>query len=135
MIARIHTYNTSHGFTLMELLVTIAIIGFLSSIILSNLQTARTKALASQKPQIVKQYRNALELYYSDNGNYPPVTPNSNVACLGRLTGENCPIVSNWGEPSGGQTNVYNALAPYMRTMPKGDSITYDGDASDGFGY
>jgi prepilin-type N-terminal cleavage/methylation domain-containing protein len=61
----------SRGFTLIELLVVIAIIGLLASIVLVNLAAARIRARDSQRIQNVKQLRNAVELYYADNGHYP----------------------------------------------------------------
>lgn len=59
------------GFTLIELLVVISIIGLLSSIVLSSLSSARSKARDTERIQRLKQIVNALELYRADKGGYP----------------------------------------------------------------
>ncbi len=58
------------GFTLIELMVVISIIGLLSSIVLASLQTARTKARNSRIVQEVQQLRNQIELTRSGD-TYP----------------------------------------------------------------
>jgi prepilin-type N-terminal cleavage/methylation domain-containing protein len=62
------------GFTLIELLIVIAIIGLLSSVVLAASNKARAKARDSRRVADMKQLITAINLYYSDNGVYPPVT-------------------------------------------------------------
>ncbi len=64
--------GNSSGFTLIELLVVIAIIGILASVILASLNSARTKARDAALISGVQQVKTALEMYYNDNGYYPP---------------------------------------------------------------
>jgi len=59
------------GYTLLELLVALAIIGLLSSIILSSVNMARKKARDARRLSDMKQLQTALELYYSSYGRYP----------------------------------------------------------------
>lgn len=59
------------GFTLIELLVVVAIISLLSSIIVSNITTARMKARDARRIQDFRQLSTALELYFNKYGTYP----------------------------------------------------------------
>ncbi len=65
------------GFTLIELLVVVAIIGVLSSVVMVSLNSARVKARDAKRKVELKQITNALELYYNDNGRYPPFRPSN----------------------------------------------------------
>lgn len=60
------------GFTLIELLVVVAIISVLSSVVLSNVRTARLKSTDSQKKMQLDQVQKALILYHDKFGYYPP---------------------------------------------------------------
>ena len=60
------------GFTLIEMLVVVAIIGLLSSVLLTSLGPAREKARDSRIIQEVNQVRSLAETYYSGNYNGLP---------------------------------------------------------------
>lgn len=70
------------GFTLIELLVVISIISLLSAIVITSMQTSRDKGIDSKKIQLVSEYRNAIELYYSQHEEYPNFVA-SQKKCLG----------------------------------------------------
>lgn len=59
------------GFTLVELLISIAIMGTLMAILLPNFMGARERARDAQKVQDLGAIKNALRLYYNDNQTYP----------------------------------------------------------------
>ncbi len=63
--------NTKRGFTLIEILVVIAIIGLLSSVVLASLATSRAKARDAKRIADLDEVKKALELYYDSNGGYP----------------------------------------------------------------
>lgn len=61
------------GFTLIELLVVIAIIGILSSVVLSDLSTARSKGGDAAIKQTLAGARTQAELFNTTNGTYTGV--------------------------------------------------------------
>ncbi len=90
--------NNKKGFTILELLVVIAIIGILSAIILSALNSSRSKSRDAKRIEELRQMVNALEMYYNVNGVYP------SRAQLYSATNQN-------------QAN--NPLAPYLWPLPR----------------
>jgi len=62
--------NIKKGFSLIELLVVITIIGLLSTIVLASLNTARGKARDARRMSDLNQIKNALIFYYDKYGNY-----------------------------------------------------------------
>lgn len=59
------------GFTLVELLVVIAVLGLLSSIIMVNIKKARINSRDMKRVVEIRQIVKALEAYYLDNSQYP----------------------------------------------------------------
>lgn len=62
---------TQRGFTLVELMVVVAIIALLAAVVIPNFVHARAQAAVSQTEANMKQIATALELYYADNQDYP----------------------------------------------------------------
>jgi len=60
----------NRGFTLIELMVVIAIIGLLASVALASLESAREKARDATRIATIDQIAKALELYRLKTGNY-----------------------------------------------------------------
>ncbi len=70
--------NNNKGFTLIELMVVIAIIGLISSVVLSSLAGARSKARDTKRVGEIRSVERALDLYSLDNnGNFPLSNINS----------------------------------------------------------
>lgn len=69
------------GFTLVELLIVIAIIGILASALLVSLNGARQSARDARRIADLKQVQSALELYYNKCGYYPGGAVGAGSSC------------------------------------------------------
>ncbi len=63
--------RTEEGFTLIELMVVIVIIGLLAAIVIFNVMPAADKARKTTANVSVQQLDQAFEIYRLDNGRYP----------------------------------------------------------------
>jgi|SRR6185295_15538033 len=77
---RAKTKQTRFGFTIIELLVVVAIIGILASIVLASLNNARLKARDARRVADIKQLQLALALYFDSNSAYPAVITGNTLA-------------------------------------------------------
>ncbi len=67
--------TNNKGFTLIEMLVVIAIIGLLSSVVVIGLGGSRSKARDARRIADIQQIQNALELDYDPATGYPTTIP------------------------------------------------------------
>lgn len=93
------------GFTLIELIVAVAIIGVLVAVIVVNLNTSRVKARNAQRISDLQKIQLALEEYFDDNKKYP--TCNGNNLCS-----------SLDGDGSFGPLRELEIKSGYLRTIP-----------------
>jgi len=106
----IYKNKNRHGFTIIELVVVIAIIAVLSAIVMVNVSSYTAKSRDAKRIEDLQNIKKALELYFVDNGFYPPSPCGYN--CNGLYISNN----SNW------QT-LETYLKPYISSLPK-DPIT-----------
>lgn len=59
------------GFTLMELMVVIIIIGILSTIVAGNFVQSKLRARDARRKNDIAQMQRTMEAYYNDHGRYP----------------------------------------------------------------
>lgn len=119
------------GFTLVEVLVVIAILGILAAVGLASFTSSQMKGRDSQRKSDLKQISNALEIYYNDYNRYP-------TSSNGKIAG--CPVssstVCDWGI---GQFTDGKTI--YLKTVPKDPTtlnyyyrtVTVGGAANQGF--
>ena len=69
------------GFTLVELLVVMSIIGVLAAMLYGGFFTSRTRGRDAARKQHLKELANALEMFYDDYEQYPPVSGGLISAC------------------------------------------------------
>lgn len=106
-------YNLSAGFTLVELATIAAIIAMITSIILATLQDARQKGRDARRIADARQTRNALELKYDKDGDYPRSPP---------------PGPPTWTDSCTNPTNYINNLVSqgYVARLPQ-DPVNNNG--------
>lgn len=75
------------GFSLIELLVVISIIGVLSAVLVMNLVGARERSKDTQKIQDLNNLKDALRMYYNDYQAYPSPGVSNCTNCLNTAIG------------------------------------------------
>lgn len=118
-------FNHKKGFTLIELLVVISIIGILSSVVLSSLNSVRSKARETRRISDIKQITNALFMLADSNGGNFPSTGGVG-RCIG--TTGTC-----WNGSISGDAALNTSIQQFLPTLPsdpsgrsgKGDRYVY----------
>jgi prepilin-type N-terminal cleavage/methylation domain-containing protein len=98
---RLHTRSEVHldrrisitsGFTLIELMIVIAILGILSGLFVTQYPAVQRRARDANRQSDIKQYQVAMELYFDrNNGSYLTSTGGSPYGQCGNLNLTNCP--------------------------------------------
>lgn len=79
------------GFTLVELLIVIAILGILSTLGVGNFQTSRIKARDISRKADLQAIAKSLEAYANDHRSYP-ISTNNKITC-------DVATICDWGTP------------------------------------
>jgi type II secretion system protein G len=97
------------GFTLLELLIVIVIIGILALIIVPGLASGPKRARDAQRKSDLRAVKNALETYYNDKNVYPAPAGNGTTTAWTNLTAlltpDYLPTVPS--DPKSGSTTGY----------------------------
>ncbi len=97
------------GFTLIEMLVVVAIIGILSSVILVGLTGTRKQGRDTRRIADLRQVQTGLELYFNKNGAFPD--PGNWTSLSTALTGAGLGINTIPKDPLSTQTYYYGVSA------------------------
>ena len=111
--------KTTSGFTLVELLVVMAILGVLVTLVAGGYRTAQLRGNDAQRKADLKEVANALELFYSDYGKYPDASGTQIAACsynANTQTGSAC----SWGT---GEFTDNKTI--YFKELPEDPSSSY----------
>lgn len=95
-------FKAQSGFSLIEIMVVIVILGILASLVVPKIMTRPDEARRVKAKQDILAIQNALDLYKLDNGDYP-TTDQGLMALVEKPTLE--PIPSNW--------------QPYLKHLPE----------------
>lgn len=119
------TSRTSVGFTIVELLIVIVVIGILAAIVIVAFNGVQTRASNSAKFSELKSFAKLFELYKIENGAYPQQSLTSGRYCLG--TG--FPGAGPSSLPTcylTGYTGAYNTTYSHLENDPTAISIRDD---------
>jgi len=95
------------GFTLVELLIVIAILAILSALGVSNFQSARIKARDVSRKSDLQTIAKSLETYVNDHRAYPRSDSNGKIIC------KTSSVICNWGTEFSDDTGtIYTATLP-----------------------
>lgn len=110
--------TSNKAFTLIELLIVIAVIGILVAVILPNLIGMRERARDTKQKNDLTQLKKALRLYFDDHGGYPAAAEGAKICC-----GANPPVCG-----SACDFNFTVGAETYMKALPEDYSYWVAGD-------
>lgn len=116
------------AFTLIELLIVIAVIGILAGIVVFSVTGAQKKSRDNTRKTDIEQIKSALEMYKQANGAYPESGCSDNSAGCYSPGGSVYYIVIQGSNTSGtsGSTVFKSAISKYLSPVPTDPTNTND---------
>ena len=115
------------GFTIVELLIVIIIIGILAALVLNSFRGVQERARDTERTTDIRAQSAQLEVYYTDNGGYPLFTGqiNTDTWITTNLKGAD---LNAWRAPGFTANTMFNLVAPtkdqYGYTPLQSDGVT-----------
>ena len=100
------------GFTLVELLVVMAILGVLVTLVAGGFRTAQMRGRDSKRKSDLKEIATALEIFYSDHGEYPNANGEQIQAC------QYDPAMGS-GDCTWGASEFTDGVTTYFKILPE----------------
>ncbi len=116
--SRLHSLFPVRGFTLIEVLITITIMGVLSTIGISTFQTTQKKSRDLNRKTSLSTVAKALENYMTDKGIYPPSSSDGKILWCGTADAPQTTPCS-WGEPFTDPASSEEETTVYLTALPK----------------
>lgn len=113
--SRSSIFTLESGFTLIEIIVVLAIIGMLSGLAMTNFTTVIQKSRDGQRKADLRQIQSALEMYRADHGKYPTSVPNCSPSLKGDCSSTRTYLETVPKDPS---TKIYYFYKPVTAGSP-----------------
>lgn len=99
---------TKRGFTLIEMLVVVSLIGILTTLVAANLNAARERGRDAQRKSDSRNIQTALGLYYQDYQAFPANSSSGEITGCGSSGTSAC----TWGEDWTAGSETYMSVLP-----------------------
>ncbi|MGB2984556.1 MAG: prepilin-type N-terminal cleavage/methylation domain-containing protein [Phycisphaerae bacterium] len=114
------------GFSLVELVVVVTIIGIVAAIAVPRMSTATTRASANALQATLANVRKAIDCYYAEHGQYPGHNPGTGVPNGEKFVQQLTMYTSSNGGPGATYGDPYS-YGPYLRKpFPKNPTNNLD---------